>query len=212
VNRAVRRARLFDHASDYRAFTKVMAEAQSRVPLRLLSYCVMPNHFHLVAWPSSDEELSDFMHWFTGTHSKRWHAYRGTSGTGSVYQGPFKAFPVQTDRHFLTVCRYVEQNPLRARLVERAQDWVWSSLYDRCRNCRPVELAEWPILQPADWIDQVNRLDTVVVTRIRRSIIRNSPFGDVEWAKRTARQVGLEASLRPLGRPKKTPGVVLQKA
>lgn len=79
---------------------RVFAQAQTQVPLRVLAYCVMPNHFHVVAWPSHDDELSEFMHWLTLTHSKRWHVYRGTNGTGSVYQGRFKAFPVQTDRHF----------------------------------------------------------------------------------------------------------------
>ena len=212
LNRAVRRARLFNHSSDYRAFMRVFAEAQVRVPLRLLAYCVMPNHFHLVAWPSRDDELSEFMHWLTLTHSKRWHVYRGTNGTGSVYQGRFKAFPVQTDRHFLTVCRYVEQNPLRARLVDRAEDWTWSSLSDRCKNCHRVNLTKWPIPLPADWVGLVNQLETTAVSKIRRSVVRSRPYGELEWAERTAKQVGLEASLRPLGRPRKrTPGVVLRK-
>ena len=191
---------------------RVFAQAQTQVPLRVLAYCVMPNHFHVVAWPSHDDELSEFMHWLTLTHSKRWHVYRGTNGTGSVYQGRFKAFPVQTDRHFLTVCRYVEQNPLRARLVDRAEDWTWSSLSDRCKNCYTISLCEWPIPQPSDWLGLVNQVEIATVSTIRRSVVRSRPYGELEWAERTAKQVGLEASLRPLGRPRKTtPGIVLRK-
>lgn len=82
----------------------------------------MPNHFHLVLWPRTDDELPKFMAWLTTTHSKRWHAFRRTTGIGHVYQGRYKAFPVATDTHFLQLARYVERNPPRARLVSRAED------------------------------------------------------------------------------------------
>ena len=210
LNRAVRRARLFDDGTDYAAFLLVLREAQLRIPLRVLGYCIMPNHFHLVVWPSTDNELSAFMHWLTSTHSKRWHAYHETRGTGSVYQGRFKSFPVQNDPHFLTVCRYVEQNPLRAGLVDRAEDWPWSSLWDRCKNYNRIRLEEWPILRPANWLDSVNRLDAPEVRRIQRSVLRSRPYGDPAWTERTATELGLKSKLRPIGRPK-TSGFVLQK-
>src|SRR5207244_11561664 len=98
---------------------------------RLLSYCLMPNHWHLMLWPREDDELTAFVRWLTHTHTMRWHAHYHTAGTGHLYQGRFKSFPVQTDEHFLTVCRYVERNALRARLVPRAEDWRWSCLWRR---------------------------------------------------------------------------------
>jgi putative transposase len=183
LNRAIRRDRLFESVADYRAFLNVIAQAQGRIPLRILAYCVMPNHFHLVAWPSVEGQLSEFMHWFTATHSKRWHSHRQTAGTGSVYQGRFKAFPVQTDTHFLTVCRYVEQNPLRARLVSKAQDWEWSSLCDRCNNCDHIQLAEWPIPQPDNWLELVNHVESTPVRDIRRAVARSIPYGSESWTK-----------------------------
>jgi putative transposase len=210
LNRAVRRARLFHHGRDYGAFLMVFREALERVPLRILAYCIMPNHFHLVVWPATDDELSGFMQWLTSTHSKRWHVNNDTRGTGSVYQGRFKSFPVQTDQHFLTVCRYVEQNALRAGLVARAEEWAWSSLWDRCKNYNRIQLEEWPIPRPADWLDSVNRVDAVAAPRIRRSIVRSRPYGELEWTKLTAQRLGLPATLRPIGRPK-TSGFVLQK-
>jgi REP-associated tyrosine transposase len=156
INRSVRRAPLLEEAGDYRALLDVLVEAQRRNPVRLLAYCLMPNHFHMVLWPLGDGDLSKFMHWFTMTHSKRWHAYRGTAGTGSVYQGRFKALPIEGELHFLTVCRYVEGNPLRAGLVSRAEHWPWSSLSQRCRNCITPVLETWPILPPEEWISLVN--------------------------------------------------------
>jgi putative transposase len=208
LNRGVRRARLFDQHGDYQAFLGVVREAQSRVPLRLLAYCVMPNHFHLVVWPSQDDQLAKFMGWMTLTHSKRWHVWRGTTGTGSVYQGRYKAIPIQADRHFLTVCRYVERNPLRAGLVTRAEDWPWSSLYQRCRNRNRVDLCPWPIPLPSDWVDHVNGSDADLDS-VRSAVVRSAPFGGEFWVGLVARQLNLGAALRPGGRPiKPTPGVV----
>jgi putative transposase len=89
----------------------------------------MPNHWHLLLWPRRDGELSEILRWITVTHTQRWHAHHRTAGTGPVYQGRFKSFPVQTDAHFLTVARYVERNALRAKLVPRAEDWQWSSIW-----------------------------------------------------------------------------------
>ncbi len=209
INRAVRRAQLFGDPWDYQAFLNVFAEAQARIPLRILSYCVMPNHFHLVAWPSREKEMSNFMRWMTATHSKRWHKYRATTGTGSVYQGRFKAFPVQTDRHFLTVCRYVEQNALRARLVDRAEDWTWSSLADRCKNRDQIKLEAWPIVRPPDWLTLVNQIETTAVSQIRRSVAKSRPFGTSDWVKQTARELKVTRSLRGVGRPR-TSEVILR--
>ena len=110
---------IFEKPEDYDAFERVLEEAVERTEMRLLAYCVMPNHWHLVVWPREDGELSRFTGWLTLTHTQRWHAHRHTTGSGHLYQGRFKSFPVQDDEHFLTVCRYVERNALRANLVER---------------------------------------------------------------------------------------------
>ena len=61
----------------------------------------------------------------------RWHAHHHTEGTGHLYQGRFKTFPIEEDEHLLTVLRYVEGNALRANLCERAEDWRWCSLWRR---------------------------------------------------------------------------------
>src|SRR5262245_13021113 len=107
LNRAVGRAPLFDKSPDYAAFEKVLRQAPDQVAMRLLAYCLMPNHWHLLLWPSHDGALSDYLHWLTLTHTQRWHAHHHTAGTGPLYQGRFKSFPVQDDEHLLTVWRYL---------------------------------------------------------------------------------------------------------
>ena len=82
---------------------------------------------------AADCETQVPVEWLTLTHTQRWHAHHHTTGTGHLYQGRFKSFPVQSDEHFLTVCRYVERNALRANLVKRAEDWLWNSLWHRQR-------------------------------------------------------------------------------
>src|SRR5205814_6203726 len=132
MNRTWGKIELFEDETDYAAFERVLAEAIGRVRgMRVCAYCLMPNHFHLVLWPSRDGQLSRFMQWLTMTHTQRWHAHRRSAGRGHLYQSRFKSFPIEQDHHFLSVCRYVERNPLRARLVRAAGNWRWSSLAAR---------------------------------------------------------------------------------
>ena len=200
LNRGVRRLRLFDQPGDYRAFLKVFREAQARVPMRCLAYCLMPNHFHFVLWPPADGALSDFMAWLTTTHSKRWHAWRETAGTGHVYQGRFKAFPVSCDTHFLRLCRYVERNALRAGMVTRAEDWPWSSLAQRNGRRAPVLLGDWPVARPADWNDLVQLDATDETSELRQALCRSAPYGPADWRERIASQLDLAPTLAPTGR------------
>jgi putative transposase len=209
LNRATARLTIFDSDDDYAAFERVLSQAVARYGMRLLAYGLMPNHFHLLLWPRADGDLSAFMRWLTMTHTQRWHAHRRTAGTGHLYQGRFKSFPVQSDEHFLTVCRYVERNALRANLVERAEDWPWASLAARRARAaaeRPA-LTPWPIERPRDWTARVNRpFGPREEEAVRRSIRRGQPFGSESWQAEVAARLGLESAFRPRGRPRKSPG------
>lgn len=210
INRGVRRLRLFDNDDDYRLWLQAFVEAHDRFPVDVFAFCLMPNHFHLIVRPTEDGQLSEFMRLGTVTHSVRWHWQRDSLGTGSVYQGRFRAFPIQSSGYFLNACRYVEANPLRGSLVENAEDWMWSSLSDRCKNRHSLPLAEWPILQPADWIARVNeKRNCADFDRIRLSLRKGSPLGEPAWSRAVAASLNLPTGLRGRGRPKKiSPGVI----
>jgi len=174
---------VFEDAHAYRSFMQVLQEGQERTSIRLLAYCVMPNHFHLIVWPARDGQMVEFMRWFQMVHSKRWHRFRQTEGAGALYQGRYKAFPVQDDDHFLTVCRYVERNPLRAGLVTRAEEWPWSSLGQRCRNCEGPCLETWPIPPPSNWLAIVNSGEIhAELETVRSSLAHGTAFGSSVWA------------------------------
>jgi putative transposase len=206
LNRANARRRIFDTAGDYRAFEDILAEIQERIPMRILAWCVMPNHWHLVLWPREDGQLSDYLRLVTLTHTQRWHAFRRSAGTGHLYQGRFKSFIVQHDAHFLSVCRYVEANALRSNLVRRAEDWRWCSLSRRCRGRAnvPPRIEAWPLPRPTDWIEYANQpASPPDLDSLRRCAQRGTPYGEKSWAEDAARRLGLEATLRRRGRPEK---------
>ncbi|MDB5355672.1 MAG: putative transposase for insertion sequence element [Phycisphaerales bacterium] len=204
LNRANGRLRIFDNDGDYAAFETVLAAAVERSGVRLLAWCLMPNHWHLLAWPHRDGQLSDFMRWLTLTHTQRWHAHRHDAGSGHVYQGRFKSFPVQEDRHFLIVARYIERNALRAGLVKRAEHWRWSSLWAWTRGSAGERalLSPWPVRRSPDWLNWVNQPQTPAEEQaIQTSIKRGRPFGEDAWQRRTADELGLGTTLAPRGRP-----------
>jgi len=205
LNRANGRQVMFETPQDYQLWEQVLLEAQIQVPMRILSYCVMPNHWHLILWPRRDGDLSRFMAWLTLTHTQRWHAQHRSVGSGHLYQGRFKSFPVQTDDHFLTVCRYVERNALRAKLVKHAESWQWSSLWRRHQGPKHSQwLTDWPLPRPRQWVKLVNESQTdEELESVRLSVQRGRPFGKEFWVQRTTRRLNLESTLRPRGRPKR---------
>jgi len=208
MNRGNGRATIFENDADHEAFGRVFVEAHQREPLRILAWCLMPNHWHMVVWPKRGraEQVSRFLHWLTLTHTRRWHAHRHATGSGHLYQGRFRSFPAQRSGHLLRVLRYVERNPLRANLVARAEDWRYSSLWQRAHEAAawPLPLADWPVARPADWLAVVNEPDNEAELKaLRTSVDRGRPYGDLAWQRETARRLGLQSTLGPPGRPRK---------
>lgn len=207
LNRANARLKIFADDEDYAAFERVLRQAVERTQTRLLAYCLMPNHWHLVVWPRKTGELSRFVGWLTLTHTQRWHAHRDSIGSGHLYQGRFKSFPIQEDEHLFAVARYVERNPLRAGLVRKAEQWRWGSLHRWLRGSAEDRslLSTWPRTRKPGWAEYVNAPQTEAeLEAVRRSIQRGNPLGDEAWSAKAVNELGLETTLRPRGRPRKT--------
>jgi putative transposase len=201
LNRGNRREAVFHKAGDYDAFVEAMSDARGRLPVDLLGYCLMPNHFHLLLRPRGDGDLGRWMQWLLTAHARRYHRHYGTSG--HVWQGRFQAFPAQGDEHLVTVLRYVERNALRAELVARAEDWKWSSLPGWLQR-DPLLWRGKPPVRESGWLTRVNEpLSEGDLQRVRHSVERGRPFGDESWTRTTAKRLGLESCLRPRGRPRK---------
>jgi putative transposase len=204
LNRGNGRQAIFHTTEDYAAFERILAEGVAAYDVTLFCYQLMPGHWHLVLRPNSDGELSRFIRWITATHTMRYRARYHTSGEGHVYQGRYKSFPIQDDAHFLTVCRYVERNAVRARLVEKAEDWQWSSLWRWMQptGSDPALLSPWPIPRSPNWVQRVNSpLSERELAAIRKSVQKGSPHGSPEWIEQAATRLGLASTLRNRGRP-----------
>ncbi len=206
LNRANLKATIFHKPEDYAAFENILLEAIERFKIKLFSYCLMPNHWHFAVSPQVDGEMGRFGQWISLTHTQRYHAHYEMVGLGHLYQGRFKSFPVQSDDHFLTMCRYVERNAFSADMCVSPELWPWGSLYHWHQQSSLSKrlLSPWPIQRCANWIEWV-RLDFSQPERaqIHWSIRRGVPFGDQTWVELTARQLDLESTMRPRGRPRK---------
>lgn len=197
--------RLFHKPGDYEAFEQVLMEGMERYPVELLTYCIMPNHWHLVVRPKTDNALGRWMGWVGVTHVRRHHEHYHRRGGGHLYQGRFKSFPVAEDEYFLTLCRYVEANPLRADLVERAEEWPWGGPGRRARRGKGLALSPWPVKRPSGWIEWVNAdLGKELLDGLRTCVQRGRPLGTPAWVQATAARLGLGFTLRGPGRPRKT--------
>ena len=202
LNRGNARQRVFHKDADYAAFVRLFEAAQARCPMRVLAYCLLPNHFHLVLWPLRDGDLSRWMQWVQTTHVRRYHEHYRTDG--HVWQGRFKAFPVQEDEHLLTVLRYVERNPLRAELSPTVDGWRWSSLTLLERPERPTWYSPGPVPRGSDWLEHVAQPHTELeLLALRECAQRGSAFGTESWQRLTTAAMGLESTLRSRGRPRR---------
>jgi len=208
INRGNGGMALFEKPADYEAFERVLAEAAWHTRMRLLAYCLMPNHWHLVLWPRATGDLSRYMHRVTTTHVRRWHEHRHSTGLGHLYQGTYKSFLIQKNRHLLAVCRYVERNALRAKLVDRAETWRPCSLWHRDHPSKAAteavpQLSPWPVDQPRYWRRLVNQpQNDKELKAIRQCIRRGRPLGNDSWQQRTAKRLNMQSTLRPRGRPR----------
>lgn len=204
LNHAAGTVKLFVRDKDFAAFENLLIEAHERHPIRILAWCLLGTHWHVVVWPKHDGEVTEFFRWLTHTHAMRWRTAHRSVGCGPLYRGRFKSFVAQQDEHLLTVCRFVESAALTTGVVRRAQDWRWSSLWAREHGSDELRaiLCDWPVPRPADWLARVNRAMSAKETEpLELSIKRGRPFGSERWTAMTVSKLHLEHTVRREGRP-----------
>lgn len=206
VNRANARREVFGTPDEYRHFEMLLKDAVEKFNMRLLAYVLMPNHWHLLLHPRGDGDVSLFMQWLTLTHTQQYHAWKQTTGHGHIYQGRYKSFLVEKDEYLLTVMKYIERNPVRAKLSKRVEGWRWSSGYRRLDGSEKERevISDPPVDLPRNyraWVNEPEKDDNLAV--LRTSVVKGKPFGTMKWVERMVERFGLELTIRPRGRPRK---------
>lgn len=198
INRGNGRQQIFHKDGDYSTFMDVLLPERGKYGVKLLAWCLMPNHFHLLVQPSEADQLNKWMQWLMTTHVRRYHKHYGTSG--HVWQGRYKSFIIQSDDHLLTVVRYIEANPVRATLTPTARQWPWSSHQGRNAATEELRPDPLPINLPEDWTAFVDKPFTdAEVEKVRNSVNRQTPFGNERWRDEMCLIMGLESTVRRRG-------------
>jgi putative transposase len=208
INRGNNRQTVFHKDADFAAFLAAIGDLKERKPFELYGYCLMSNHFHLLVRPLGDT-ISRIMQSLLVSHTQRYHRHYHSGG--HVWQGRFKSPVIQDDAHLLCVLRYIEANPLRAKLVARADDYRWSSYAVHGLGAASdvvdllvtyEQIAADPPSRRRHWSAMVHEpLADNMLAGIRRSTATGLPYGDAAWVKALASKLNLNLTTRPRGRP-----------
>jgi putative transposase len=211
LNRGNNRADVFGDDDDRVAFLEALAKTKERYPFSLLGYCLMTNHFHLLVRPAAGQSISRILQSLTVAHTWRYHKRYRT--LGHVWQGRFKSAVIQDDAHLLVVLRYIEANPLRAKMVIDPAEYKWSSFpYHGLGQDDPLlsPFPEWEDLGKTDaerrrrWRAKVCAAQSDgELTTLRSSLRSGRPFGASEWTEQMAERLKIDLNPRPRGRPPK---------
>jgi len=211
INRGNNRQDVFHKEADFKAFLAALTDLKERKPFKLYGYCLLNNHFHLLIRPIG-VPISRIMQSLLVSHTQRYHKHYRSGG--HVWQGRFKSPVIQNDEHLLTVLRYIEANPLRARIVVRADDYPWSSYRvhglgepDALVDPLPAyeELGPSSKARQRKWCTMVHRpIEEATLEAVRRSASSGLPYGGEVWVNRLAKKLSLDLRIRPRGRPRKS--------
>ncbi|MHB1100107.1 MAG: transposase, partial [Burkholderiales bacterium] len=201
-----RRDDVFFTDEDREAYLLWLKEYSDKSKVEVLAYCLMTNHVHLVAVPETDDGLQRMLKPLNMRYAQRIN--RAQNWKGHVWQGRFFSSPLDDDYLWATV-RYVERNPVRAGIVDRAENYRWSSAAAHCgiRSDGVLDLkSRWSKQFAAveDWSAWLSEADEMEKVRIlRQNSEKGLPCGNLDFIQRLGLIVGRMLEFRPQGRPRK---------
>ena len=203
TQRGNRRQQTFFNDGDYAAYVELMAQWCRDEGVEIWSYCLMPNHIHLIAVPSSQEGLRRAIGEAHRRYTRRINFRQ--KWRGYLWQGRFASF-VMDEPHLLAAARYIELNPVRAGLVAKAENWPWSSARAHLagRDDQLVKVAPLLTMIP-DWCAFLNSaMPEEELRDIRQHSRTGRPLGDETFLDRLEGMVGRLLKPQKRGRkPKK---------
>jgi len=215
VQRGHDRQAVFSEPADYRLYLDNLREFKDELEVSVLAFCLMTNHVHLVLQPGDDPSaLGKLMKRLAGRQTR--HVNRRAGRRGTLWESRYKSSPIETDRYLLACCRYVELNPLRARMVSAPEDYAWSSVRQRL-GLEPAWVDRDPSFEalarsPAERSRRYRRFLNEAVDPEERDMIRSAArrgqlTGSDAFIDRVERLVGRRVERRAPGRPRKRDGI-----
>jgi putative transposase len=204
IERGNNREKVFRDSTDYDKYLFFLSKYSGEKNVIILAYCLMPNHVHLLVKPSDDEGLAKMMQAITLCYSKYFN--RANGRTGRLWECRYHSTVIDGDSYLWTVSRYIENNPVRAGMVKRPEDYPYSSAKAHLVGRKD------PLLKEAlfdknelngyrEFVrSQENRK---IMEEIRKQTRLGKPLGDGEFLKTLSERLGCSLSFRPQGRPRK---------
>ncbi len=176
TQRGNRRQEVFFSDLDYRHYLDLLTRYSGEAGTEVWAYCLMPNHVHLVLVPADESGLHKTLGETHRRYTRRINLLKGWKGY--LWQGRFASCPLD-DAHVLAAARYVELNPVRARLVERPEDWPWSSARGHLAGADDGVMRAAPLLDRVpDWAAFLGQgLDDAAAAALRRGERTGRPLG-----------------------------------
>lgn len=205
TQRGNRREDVFFTDDDRKAYLKWLGEYAKKHKVEILAYCLMTNHIHLVAVPAAEEGLHGMLKPLHMRYAQRVNRSRGW--TGHLWQGRFFSSALDEDYLWAAV-RYIERNPVRAKMVRRAENYRWSSAKAHCGlQTDPVltksvywrqqfgSIGDW-----SGWLAEGDEPEELGI--LRRNVNKNLPCGSVSFIRKLEKRAERALQYRPRGRPK----------
>ncbi|HDZ55097.1 MAG TPA: transposase [Pseudomonas xinjiangensis] len=211
VQRGHNRQLVFVEHSDYQNYLASLRELAEQFGIKVFSYCLMTNHVHLLVSPDTAAGLGAFMKGLAARATRYRNKLEGRSGT--LWEGRYKSSVVDTDEYLLACSRYIELNPVRARMVVNAGDYEWSSFNQRA-GVDPQWLADDPCFESLalgiteaegrtkyrDFVE--SGIPDQEYELIRQAVQRNQLTGSGRFVDEIEATLGLRVERRGPGRPK----------
>lgn len=209
TQRGNRREKTFFGADDYALYLDLLASASAQHGVEIWAYCLMPNHVHIVAVPRDEDGLARTFRYvhrhYTGYVNARMRV------TGHLWQGRFSSVAMD-EAHLFAALRYVALNPVRARLVAKAEDWSWSSVHAHFAGQDDHVVSVAPALERVgDFKAFLGEAfdEAITYAALRKAETLGRPVGSAEWLDDMEARTGLALKPRKRGpKPKAVTGML----
>ena len=189
TQRSNRRERVFFSTGDYRLYFRLLSQAAKASETQVWCYCLMPNHVHLILAPSHENSLAQML----GEAHRRYTTFvnQRQGWTGHLWQGRFGSAPMD-ENHLESAVRYVSLNPVRARLVRRAEDWPWSSVRAHLAGKSDGLVTVSPVLDRFPDFAEMLEIEPggIEMNALRKAESSGRPLGTKAWAESLGVTVG----------------------